>query len=87
MVMVKITGPSGNWAFMPQDVTIKLGTTVEWMNVSDAPHTSTSDTGVWDSKNISAMTGTYAFTFTGAGTYTYHCSYHTFMTGTITVSS
>ncbi|MGH2504148.1 MAG: cupredoxin domain-containing protein [Ktedonobacterales bacterium] len=30
--------------------------------------------------------GTFSFTFSKAGTYTYHCSFHPFMHGTIVVT-
>ena len=33
----------------------------------------------------SANGGTYQFTFTQTGVYTYHCSIHPQMTGTVTV--
>ena len=41
-----------------------------------------SDTGLFDSGNLSPGT-TFTFTFAAAGTYTYHCTIHPSMVGTI----
>ena len=72
------------FAFIPQDLTVTHGTTVRWTNLDGAPHTSTSDDGIWDSGTLS--TGqTYTFTFGPSGTYPYHCEIHPSMTATVTV--
>jgi plastocyanin len=74
-------------AFSPATLTIPRGTTVTWTNQDPTPHTSTCDTNVWDSHAISGSGGTFSFTFDVApGTYNYHCSIHTFMHGSITVT-
>jgi plastocyanin len=73
--------------FVPDPITITVGTTVTWTNVAtDIPHTTTSDTGLWDSGNRNPGQ-TFSFTFNTPGTFTYHCTYHQSvgMTGTITV--
>jgi plastocyanin len=73
------------YAFQPQNVTIVQGTTVRWTNNDNAPHTTTSDTGVWNSPTLS-QGQSFQFTFNTPGTYTYHCDVHHGMTGTITVT-
>jgi uncharacterized repeat protein (TIGR01451 family) len=73
-----------DFAFQPSSITIGAGTTVVWTNTGSATHTVTSDSGIFDSGDISPG-GTFQFTFENAGTYSYHCSIHTFMTGTVTV--
>lgn len=87
---VKIVGASfSTYGFSPGSVTVKVGDTVEWVNNSTVPHTSTSDSGSalsWDSGAIDTGGGTFSFTFTKAGTYTYHCSFHASMHGTIVVT-
>ncbi len=86
---VKIIGASGNYSFQPASVTIKVGSTVMWVNNSSVPHTSTSDSGsavTWDSSAISTGGGSYSFTFSKPGTYAYHCSFHPFMHGVIVVT-
>jgi plastocyanin len=74
-----------NFAFGPQDVTVKPGTTVRWTNHDAEAHTVTSDTGAFGSSVLQPGAG-YSFTFTKPGTYRYHCTIHPFMTGMVTVS-
>ncbi len=86
-----------DFSFAPAAVTIKAGTTVEWTNNGPSAHTTTSDTGVWDSGILNApggggsAGGTFKFTFAQAGMYPYHCTIHPpsvypNFTGTITVT-
>ncbi len=75
-----------NFAFMPTPLTIPVGTTVTWTNRDSAPHTATSDSGVWDSGTLS--TGkSFTFTFNQAGTFAYHCNIHPNMHGSIVVTA
>ncbi len=74
-----------NFAFGPQAVTIKAGTTVQWTNHDTEAHTVTSDAGAFGSPVLQPGS-TYSFTFKKPGTYRYHCTIHPFMTGTVTVS-
>ena len=72
-----------DFAFSPQSLTIKVGTTVTWTNQDDVTHSVTADTGVF---NASIDPGeTVSFTFTIVGTYQYHCNPHPDMIGTIVV--
>lgn len=71
-------------AFSPANITIAKNTTITWQNNDGVAHTSTSDTGAWDTGNIGAGQSKTT-TFSTAGTFSYHCSYHSMMTGTITV--
>jgi plastocyanin len=73
-----------NFAFNPETVTIAVGTTVNWVNDDSVQHTVTSDIGAFDSGGL-AKGGTFSFTFTAAGTYGYHCTFHSSMKGTVTV--
>ena len=74
-----------NFAFSPNTATINANDTVTW-NWVGSPHSSTSDTAVWDSGIFSAP-HTFSRTFTSAGTFPFHCTVHPFMTGTITVQA
>ena len=69
----------------PDTLRIKVGQSVSWANNDSVPHTVTADDGSWDSGDIAAGK---AFTqvFRKAGTFTYHCSNHPAMTGTVIVS-
>ncbi len=70
-------------AFNPSSITVSVNTTVTWKNKDSYTHTVTSNTGAFDSGNISAG-GTYTHQFTTAGTYPYHCNIHS-MSGQVVV--
>jgi plastocyanin len=65
-------------AFNPVTITVSAGTTVTWKNDDSYAHTATSDAGVWDSGNI-AGGASASYKFTSAGTFQYHCTYHSAM--------
>lgn len=73
-----------NMSFQPGTLTIKVGTEVTWNNNDSVTHTVTSDTSAFDSGRVNSGSS-YKHTFNKAGTYPYHCSIHTNMTGIITV--
>ena len=73
-----------NIAFGPNSLTVSAGTTVTWQNNDGINHTSTSDSGVWDTGAIPPG-GSKTHTFSAAGTFPYHCNIHTMMTGTVIV--
>ena len=75
---------NGGFGFSPQTLTITAGTTIIWKNNTSAPHTVTSDSGLFDSGTISPG-GTFSFKFTSAGAFAYHCNIHPYMTATLTV--
>lgn len=72
--------------YLPPDVTVTLGTTLSWFNEGPSVHTSTSDTGLWDSGNINPGFS-YGYTFNSPGTYSYHCAIHPALVGTVNVLS
>ena len=80
-----------NECYLPADITINVGDTVEWINVDTAAHTVTSGSpadgpsGVFDSSLVMAD-AVYAFTFEEAGTYDYFCMVHPWMVGSVTVN-
>jgi plastocyanin len=74
------------FAFNPAESTTTAGGTVTWTNEDDAPHTVTfDDASITSSGNINKA-GTFAATFAVAGTFTYKCTIHPTMTGTVKVS-
>jgi plastocyanin len=74
------------FAFIPSSITVSAGTTITWKNLDSAVHdvTSTGGPASFYSGNLS-QGQTWQFTFENAGTYTYKCSIHPYMTGTVTV--
>ena len=85
------TGGKTTYGFSPDVVTVVIGknNTVFWTNDDSGAHTVTSDTaGLFDSGNSGPLVtqgGTFQYTFTTPGTYTYHCSFHAWMQGTVIV--
>ena len=77
------------FAFSPQQITVKTGTTVTWTDMDSVAHTVTSLSGPasFNSGPLTASGGTFKFTFAQAGTYQYHCMIHPVMTATIVVVS
>jgi len=73
-----------NFAFDPASLTVKVGDTVTWTNKDSVAHTVTADDGSFKSEQIQPGAA-YKFTFAKAGTFSYHCSIHPNMTGSITV--
>jgi plastocyanin len=66
-------------------ITIERGTVVKWRNRGDNTHTTTSNSGVWDSGNL--LPGeSFRRRFRQAGTFQFHCEIHSTMRGTITVT-
>ena len=75
-----------NFAFAPQRVVVKAGTTVTWINDDDIPHTVASSTKLFKSNALDTK-DKFSFTFTTPGAYEYFCSLHPHMTGTIVVEA
>ena len=74
-----------DFAFTPQKLTVKSGETVTWINRDEEPHTVVSVEKQF--KKSTALDTDQEFTITAGapGTYTYFCSVHPKMTGTIVV--
>ena len=77
----------GPAAYGVNPLVVKVGTTVTWVNKDTMSHTSTSDTGVWDS-GVLASGLSFSFQFSSAGTFPYHCTIHgaASMSGTVQVN-
>lgn len=70
--------------FQPPMLTVSVGTMVRWINRGQHPHTVTADDERWTSGELGPGEA-YGYTFTRPGTYSYHCTVHPDMRGTITV--
>jgi plastocyanin len=71
------------FAFDPQTLTVASGSTVVWTNQDGAEHTVVGTGGI---SGQLAPGGSYEQVFDVAGTFTYACTIHPSMTGTITVT-
>jgi len=84
---VSIVGNSAGNSYNPNLIEIKVGDTVTWINSDSSPHTVTSlssndsnfDSGVL--RNGEA----FSFTFDKEGQYSYFCTLHPSMVGTVVV--
>ncbi len=61
--------------FEPALVTVPVGTTVTWVDVSGT-HTTTSYDGLWDSGRRLQVGESYSYTFNQPGVYRYYCVPH-----------
>jgi plastocyanin len=64
-----------NFAFTPRIITVPPGTMIMWVNNDASKHTVTSDSGIFNSGDMSRG-DTFASTFTTSGRFPYYCRYH-----------
>jgi plastocyanin len=74
-----------NFTFAPNDITVPAGTTVQWVNRDDIPHTVVSDDKTTFKSKALDTDDNFSHTFSKAGTYSYFCSIHPKMTGKVVV--
>ncbi len=85
---VRVEMASNPNRFDPVNVTVPVGSTVTWVDVSGT-HTTTSYDGLWDSGARRLDVGeTYSYTFNQPGVYRYYCVPHEDqgMIGTVVVT-
>jgi YVTN family beta-propeller protein len=73
------------FAFNPATITVAVGQSVTWTDNDPIQHTTTSDMPGWDSGPL-APGARFTMRFDTSRTFTYHCSIHPFMHGTIEVT-
>ncbi len=71
--------------FDPASFPANAGEEVSWFNADTVGHSVTSDDGTFDS-GVLQPGDRWTWTFSQPGTYTYHCTPHPYMTGTIVVT-
>ena len=70
--------------FQAETVTVLVTRSVRWTNDGNVYHTVVSDIGLWQSNLIAPRTW-FEVRFDSLGTFNYHCSQHSGMTGTVIV--
>ena len=75
-----------DFAFNPQTITVKSGQTITWINRDEEPHTIVSVEKQFKKSSALDTDQTFTITTGAPGTYTYFCSVHPKMTGTIVVT-
>jgi plastocyanin len=82
---ININGDRGSQSYSPSPLTMRVGQVVNWHNLDSIEHSATLD-GMFDSGRIAAFSAhDNAVTMSKAGTFTYHCTIHSGMVGTIVV--
>jgi plastocyanin len=83
-----------DFGYKPKDAKVAMGGEILWTNIGRTRHSATGDgndpcctdgPALWKSGAMDPG-ATFSFVFAAAGTYTYHCTEHTFMTARIKVA-
>jgi len=74
-----------DFAFNPPTITVKSGETITWINRDEEPHTIVSVEKQFKKSPALDTDQQYTVTAGAPGTYSYFCSVHPKMTGTIVV--
>jgi plastocyanin len=75
-----------NFVYSPETITVKVGDKVTWTNKDSVGHSATADDNSWDT-GVFGQGESKSITFDKAGTYSYHCSVHSNMHGTVIVQA
>ena len=84
-VTITMVGDRGNQSFSPNPTTMRVGQTVAWKNGDTTAHDATQDASRFGTGTISAGATSAPITMSTAGTFTYHCTIHPGMVGTVVV--
>jgi plastocyanin len=76
----------GDDFFNPTSSTINVNDQIKWTWSGSNSHSTTSNSGIWDS-GVHGNGFTFSETFTAPGSFSYHCTIHSFMTASITVQA
>jgi plastocyanin len=74
-----------NFSFSPKPITVKTGSTITVINDDNTTHTLTANNGAFNTGDVGGGQNGH-ITVDRAGTFAYHCTIHTFMTGTARVT-
>jgi len=84
-VTINIQANNGAQSFSPNPSTARVGQRVAWRNADAITHNATQDAAVFQTGNLSPGATSAPIMMNTAGTFTYHCTIHPGMVGTITV--
>jgi plastocyanin len=74
-----------NFTFAPGTITVPKGTTVNWTNRDDIPHTVVAEDKTTFKSKALDTDDKFSYTFDKPGTYSYFCSLHPKMTAKVIV--
>ena len=72
------------FAYRPKELTLKVGTTVMWVNKDEVEHSATANDESFDTA-LFGQGKSATITFSKAGRFNYYCAPHPFMKGAIVV--
>jgi len=84
-VTIMIQGNRGNQSFSPEPATMRVGQSVAWRNADSVAHNATQDANRFATSNLGAGATSSPIAMNTAGTFTYHCTIHPGMIGTLVV--
>jgi plastocyanin len=84
-VVIRITGINGDASFAPASATMRVGQTVAWQNTDSTTHRVIL-TGVFDTRFVESGATSSATRVTAPDTYSYICTIHPSMRGTVVVT-
>src|ERR1700687_4580641 len=79
-------GDPTTWGFTPVSTSVVAGQTVTWTNTGAFAHDAASTDGSWKTPLLNTG-GSASVTFSSAGTFTYICTPHPWMIGTVVVTA
>src|SRR5258708_5932292 len=82
-VVITMLGDRGNQSYSPNPTTMRVGQTVAWKNTDTTAHDATQDASRFQTGTINAGATSAALTMSAAGTFTYHCTIHPGMVGSL----
>jgi len=84
-VTITALGDRANQSYSPNPTTMRVGQTVAWKNSDTTAHDATQDASHFGTGTINAGATSAPLTMSTAGTFTYHCTIHPGMVGTLVV--
>ena len=84
-VTISMVGDRADQSFAPNPATVRVGQTVAWKNNDSTTHDATQDASRFQTGSVSPGATSSAIAMSTAGTFTYHCTIHPGMVGTLVV--
>jgi plastocyanin len=84
-VTISMVGDRASQSYAPNPATMRVGQTVAWKNNDSTAHDATQDASRFGTGTISAGATSSPLMMATAGTFTYHCTIHPGMVGTLVV--
>lgn len=73
-----------NYTYIPDTITVRIGSTVSWYNDDDVFHTVSAEDGSFDSGTLT-QSASFGWTFSAPGSYGYACAFHPTMKARVVV--